>query len=393
MSKILWHSCSPWAPSGYGTQTAIWVRKLVQMGHEVTVSSYWGLSGSPTGWEGVTILPGYGHSYCSASLVQHARVTEPDLVITLGDIWVLDAQALKGLPLVHWLPSDCRPMSLADRNVVDAAGSELLAMSRFGYDRFRTAGLRPVYVPHGIETGIFAPRRDRAAIRAALGIEPDDFVIGMNSANNDAIRKGIPEQMLAFAKFLGDHPQALLALHTGVHADGGQDLDALAENLGITDRVRAVDQYRYSSGLVQPRELADWYSAIDVLSNCSYGEGFGLPVIEAQACGTPVITTACSAMEELNPLGINVPADPFWNGVHKGWWMRPSVTGIAAAYEQAWCQRDDVPRDDLREFALGYDADVVAAQYMKPAVEEMLARMEHKGHGKQGMREAGKVPV
>jgi glycosyltransferase involved in cell wall biosynthesis len=382
MSTILWHSTAPWAASGYGTQTAVWVRKLTQMGHSVTVSSYWGLSGSPTGWQDVTVMPGFGHSYCSQSLAQHAQALRPDLVITLGDIWVLDPAVLKGLPLAHWLPSDCRPMSLADRHVVDAAGSELIAMSRFGYDRFATAGLRPLYVPHGIDTSVFTPPADREAARAALGIEPGDFVVGMNSANNDAIRKAIPEQMLAFAQFLQRHPEGLLALHTGIHTDGGQDLDALAENLGITDRVRAVDQYRYSCGLVQPGELAGWYGALDVLTNCSYGEGFGLPVVEAQACGTPVITTACSAMEELNPLGTQVPGEPFWNGVHKGWWTRPSVPGITAAYEQAWQQRRDGSRSELRDLlrdhALSYDADLVARLYMKPAIEELLDRMEKK---------------
>jgi glycosyltransferase involved in cell wall biosynthesis len=379
MAKILWHSCAPWAPSGYGQQTGIWVRKLAQMGHEVTVSSYWGLSGSPTGWEGVTVLPGFGHSYCSQSLALHAEAVRPDLVITLGDVWVLDASSLRPLPLAHWLPSDCRPMSLADRNVVDAGGGELIAMSRFGEDRFRTAGLRPVYVPHGIETSVFTPPSDRRALRDALGIAEGDFVIGMNSANNDAIRKAIPEQMLAFARFLEDHPEGMLALHTGVHADGGQDLDALAENLGITDRVRAVDQYRYSAGLVQPHELAGWYGAIDLLSSASYGEGFGIPVLEAQACGTPVLTTAASAMTELNPHGYSTGGEPFWNGVHKGWWVRPSVCGIAAAYEQAWRDhrdgRRDGLRDILRDHALRYDADLVAVQYMKPAVEELLARM------------------
>ena len=92
-------------------------------------------------------------------------------------------------------------------------------------------------------------------------------------------------------------------IHTGVHQDGGQDLEALAENLGITDCVQAVDQYRYHGGLVQPSDLNDWYGALDVLSCCSYGEGFGLPIMEAQACWVPVITTRASSMEELNPLG------------------------------------------------------------------------------------------
>ena len=134
---------------------------------------------------------------------------------------------------------------------------------------------------------MWKPPEDRAALREAAGIGPDTFVIGCNMANNDAIRKALPEIMLAFARFLKDRPDSLLALHTGVHQDGGQDLECVAENLGITDRVKVVDQYRYTAGLISQQDLAGWYGTIDVLCGASYGEGFGLPIIEAQACGTP----------------------------------------------------------------------------------------------------------
>jgi glycosyltransferase involved in cell wall biosynthesis len=373
--KIVWHSCASWAPSGYGQQTAIWMQQLVKMGHEVICSTYWGLSGSPTSWNGITVLPGFGGNYCTTSLHQHCQRINPDLVITLGDVWVMDPNLLRELPLAHWLPSDCRPMSTADRVNVEASGAQLIAMSRFGYDRFKEAGFDPVYVPHGIDMNVFSPPEDRAQVRKEMGVAEDDFVIGINGANNDAIRKALPEQMLAFAKFAKDHPDALLALHTGVHQDGGQDLEALAENLGITDRVRCVDQYRYHAGLVQPGDLADWYGMLDVLSATAFGEGFGIPIIEAQACGTPVITTDASSMPELNPLGISVGGEPFWNGVHKGWWVKPSVGEIVAAYEQAYANRD-VPRDELREFAGEYSVENVAERHMKPAVDELLARME-----------------
>lgn len=372
----MWHSCAPWSPSGYGTQTAIWMQELVKMGHEVICSSYWGLSGSPTSWNNITVLPGFGNNYCTPSLHQHAQRVNPDLIITLGDIWVMDAALLRELPVAHWLPSDCRPMSLADRANVEASGAELIAMSRFGYDRFKEAGFNPVYVPHGIDMSTFRPPADKAEVRREMGVDPDAFVIGINGANNDAIRKSYPEQMLAFAKFAGKHPDALLALHASVHQEGGQDLEALAENLGITDRVRCVDQYRYASGLVQPGEIGDWYGMLDLLSCCSFGEGFGIPIIEAQACGTPVLTTDASSMPELNPLGMSVRGEPFWNGVHKGWWAKPLVSEIAAAYEKAYDSRENVPRDALREFAGEYSVEKVAERFMKPAVEELLGRME-----------------
>src|SRR5580704_3422004 len=152
------------------------------MGHEVIVSSYWGLSGAPTQWNGITVLPGFGANYCSTSLSQHCKAVQPDLVITLGDVWVLDHNLLREMPVAHWLPSDCRPMSLADANVVNASGAQLIAMSRFGEARFTAAGFRPLYVPHGIQLQVFRPPADRDELRAQFGLGKDTIAVGVNGA-------------------------------------------------------------------------------------------------------------------------------------------------------------------------------------------------------------------
>jgi glycosyltransferase involved in cell wall biosynthesis len=349
------------------------------MGHDVYVSTFWGLNGSLTSWNGITVLPGFGGNYSSPSLQQHAKHLNPDLVVTLGDVWVKDPAVLRELPVAHWLPSDCRPMSTADRNVVEASGSQLIAMSKFGLARFRDAGFTSaLYVPHGLDFDVWTIPEDRGVLRERAGVTDDTFVIGVNAANNDAIRKAAPEMMLAFAKFLRSHPDSLLSLHTGVHQDGGQDLEFLAESLGITDRTLVVDQYRYTAGLIQPEDLAAWYGAIDVLLASTYAEGFGLPIVEAKACGVPVITTKASSMEELNPDGLQVDGEPFYNGVHRGWWIRPSVAGTVAALEQAFEQRHEVDRVKLRESVAHYEVGRVAQEHMGPAVDILLERMAAK---------------
>ena len=73
MARIVWHSTAPWSTSGYGTQSAIWTRRLKEMGHEVIISTYFGLAGAPMEWNGIPVLPGFGGAYCSPSLEQHAR--------------------------------------------------------------------------------------------------------------------------------------------------------------------------------------------------------------------------------------------------------------------------------------------------------------------------------
>ncbi len=375
MAVILWHAPAPWSQSGYGCQTAIWSQKLREMGHEVVLSSFWGLAGTVMEWAGMPVLPGFGSQYCSPSLEQHAKHVNPDLVLTLGDVWVLDPAVTAALPVAHWLPSDCRPMSSADLQVVEAAKPELIAMSRFGQARFRDAGILAHYVPHGIPMDVFTPPQDRAALRERHGIGPDTFVVGVNAANNDAIRKAAPEMMLAFARLLRDRPDSVLALHTGVHCDGGQDLEAVAENLGITDRCLVADQYRYTAGLISAADMRDWYGCLDVLCSSTYAEGFGIPIVEAMSCGVPVITTDASSMTELNPDGWQVDGEPFWNGVHKAWWIRPSVAGMYRAFMQSWEERADVDPVKLRDSVAQYDVDRVCEEHMRPTIDLLLEKM------------------
>lgn len=66
----------------------------------------------------------------------------------------------------------------------------------------------------------------------------------------------------------------------------------LAEDLRLGDRVRFVDY-------VPPAELPLWYNGADLFAYPSAYEGFGLPVLEAMACGLPTITSASSALTEL----------------------------------------------------------------------------------------------
>ena len=179
MATILVHSTAPWSYSGYGTQCALWSRKFRDMGHDVLISTYWGLQGAPTTWDGITVLPAFGGSYSSPSLQQHARHIGPDLVLTLGDVWVMDPAVLRELPVALWLPADCRPMSAADRGVVEASGAQLLAMSKFGLARFRDAGfVNSLYSPHGLAMDTWRIPEDKATLRAARWIRLLDEVAG-----------------------------------------------------------------------------------------------------------------------------------------------------------------------------------------------------------------------
>jgi glycosyltransferase involved in cell wall biosynthesis len=285
------------------------------------------------------------------------------------DAWVLHPEALKGMKVAHWLPVDCSPLSVMDQNILSNGGGIPIAMSQHGRREMEAAGFAPLLVPHGIDCQAWQPLPDRDEIRAKIGIE-GKFLIGINAANADPVRKGYAEQMQAFAVFRARHPEAMLLIHARAQTQQGCDLYRLAAELRLGESVVFADQYQISAGLTKHDELARWYGLLDVLSNCSYGEGFGLPVMEAQACGTPVVVTDCSAMTEIAGPGWLVEGSRYWNKGHGAFWLRPDVDSIVCAYERAFEEAASV-RLQARRFALLYDADRVLEDSWVPALKEL----------------------
>ena len=384
VARILLHSNAPFGITGYATQTAVWAPRWQSLGHEVIISSFYGIQGAPTQWNGITVLPGAADPYGNDIIGEHARRVGADLVITLMDAWVLAPEALQGLKVANWMPVDCDPLGVMDQQYLQRSGSVPIAMSRYGQRAIETAGFRALYVPHGIDTeNTFRPVKDRMVIRRELGLPEDAFIIGINGANKDTIRKSYPAQLRAFAEFRRRHPEAnaLLLIHALPRMPGALDLNAIAENQGLAQHVRFSDWYTYSIGQIQAVNLGAWYNALDVLSNASHGEGFGLPIIESQACGTPPVVTDHSAMTELAGAGWKVGGEPFWNGQlagitgHNAWWKTPYADEITAAYEAAYAEKlsgeADKRRGRAREFAVQYDADQVLTEYWVPAFKEL----------------------
>ena len=382
--KILWSANAPWCPSGYGAETALFATRLRDLGHEIYIAANFGLNGAGSVWNGIPVLPAAFDGTGCDVIGAHVQSLKPDLVIILADAWPLSAQALKALPcpVGVWMPVDCgradgEPpdaprLGSADAAMLRESGVVPIAMSRYGERALREAGFDPLYVPHAADLRVFRPPADREALRAKWGVT-GKFVIGINGANKDGIRKSYAEQFLAFARFRKSRPEALLLVHAFARQPGSIDLTVLARRVGIADAVLFSDEYKYIEGMLSPVDLADWYGVLDAYSGCSYGEGFGVPLIEAAACGTPVITTSASAMTELKGPGWAVSGEPFYNAKHDAWWLKPGVKAIAAAYEKAF-KLAAPKRAAAREFALGYDADLVLLDHFKPALDALMER-------------------
>ncbi len=359
-----------------------------------------GLDGRPLDWEGTLVLPSGMRQYSNDVIGPHARRVlggDPGLVLVLYDAWAIDPAPLREFASALWAPVQSHPLPPSDRQFFEVSGAQPIAMSRYGERELQQAGLQPVYVPHAVDTAVFRPHSEdeRAAAREMLGVPADAFVIAIVAANKDKTppRKGWGEQFQAFATFRKRHRDAVLLVHSLLDTGTGVNLMKLAFDLGIQDSIQFTDQYAQIAGLYGPQDVAALMSCADVLSNCGYGEGFGLPVLEAQACGTPVVVSDGSAGTELCGSGWKVRTQPYWHPFAESWWHAPLIDDIVKAWEKAYKRaRDPQMREKAREFALGYDVETVMTQYWKPALE-MLEQYAGAAPVRLQSRNHGSVPL
>ena len=369
----------PLLEAGYGVQAHHLLPRLRdQLSHDVAQHAWYGLKGAQIAIDGMPIYPGYQDDFGNDICGQHARHFGADLVITLIDIWTHSPgfnRSLGGIPWAPWAPVDCQPAP--PPVIVRAREAEYpLQYSQFGMQMMADAGISCTYVPHGVATEIFRPGDKRAA-RAELGLPQEAFLCSMVAANQgQPSRKAFAENLSAFARFRGRHPEAALYLHTTRRPRDGVHLEALLESLGIPDNaVSWVDQYAQVLGLGEDY-MAQVYQASDVLLAASCAEGFGLPLIESQACGTPVITTAFSAMSELTVNGITTePVQLQWSPLG-AWQAVPSVVAIGVALETIyrWGTKEQARHAEAgRKFVVeNFDWDHVIATVWK----DFLTRVE-----------------
>ena len=375
--RILWVGVPPWWPTGYGQQAAYFAPRLRDAGHEVILSAVAGADGgnpSERHWDGIEVLPS-PHQAHAGPLVLADRIQriQPDLIITLCDLWNMPVPGLfRELRTLAWVAGDTHKLSAGDARFLQESGARPIAMSRHMQRILEEAGYDAPYVPHGIDTTVFVPPEDRHAVRQELDLEPDSFAVGILGRNIDPHRKALPNQLYAFARYLKRNPRAVLFLHTMMFEPGSTDLGAVCRDLGLKwPSVRVSHQPALFTNEFPQYMLVKWYGALDVLMNCSRGEGFGLATVEAQACGTPAILSDNTTGPELVGPGWLVKCDPFWREAHEAWWSTPLASGMVDRLGQAAGVKDVAgKRAAARSFAQGFDVEAVWPLFEK-AVEEL----------------------
>ena len=154
-------------------------------------------------------------------------------------------------------------------------------------------------IPNGIDPAQFSPSlrlARRAQARATRNFRGTDFVLLL--LGNDWAVKGVPTILAAIAAL------PTLPLHLLVAgADNAGPFRKMAGRLDISARFQC-EQPR--------RDVIDLYAAADLYVSPSREDSFGLPVLEAMACGLPVITSTLAGVAELitNEVDAFVLPDP-----------------------------------------------------------------------------------
>jgi glycosyltransferase involved in cell wall biosynthesis len=391
--RMLYASNAFWCASGYGVQGKSLLPRLATLPEfdgrsNVAMFAWYGLQGGMHEVDGFRIYPQGGDPYGNDVIGAHTRHFEANVVVSLIDVWVMHNTAKSVAPALWlpWLPIDHTPVP---QRVLDSlAGAYLpLTYSKWGHKLLKQAGVHNHYIPHGVETDVFRVLPDDERLRDfkrnLTGIDDAHLTVIVAANKGYPDRKAFQVQLRAWAAFAADKPHARLYIHSEIGTIyGGVDFQALIRACGIEPgRVCFPDRYMNMLGY-PPEYLAVVYNAADVYMGNSMSEGFGIPLVEAQACGCPVVTTDFSAMPELVRWGKAVaPLDMVWTPMN-AWQAWPDARGIVTALEELHAEWLDAERGHgdgwrIQQFAAQdaihaeYDWDAIVRDQWTPLVAEL----------------------
>jgi glycosyltransferase involved in cell wall biosynthesis len=387
-------SNSPYTPTGYGVQAGYLVDRLKRDGVNVAALSNFGLEGA----NGILETPfgkiphyarGYeaysndvmamNHAHHVGQVKNSGKPNLNDVLFTLYDVWVFKGKVLDNIPkIASWTPLDHITIPPLVLEWLKRPNVTPIAMSPHGKRQMEENGLECEYVPHAVDTKVFKPtyKINGVDTRKYMGLDDNDFIVGMNAANKASgliHRKAFAENIMAFSIFAKNRPDAKLYLHTDPFgAAGGWNLFILCESLGIKpEQILFPDMADYKYGISQ-EVLAAFYTAMDVMLTPSFGEGFGVPTVEAQACGTRVVGSNWAATPGLvSADSWLVEGQPAWDAGQNAWWQTPSIPAIVEALEAAYAVRG-VKSEKSVEFAKQFDVETVWDEHWLPVWKKLL---------------------
>ena len=376
--RILWYSTIPCCGVGYGVATKNLVSRMIADGYYVEIATKHDLP-SQLSINGITCFKGTQHDF--VNMVQQQEGF--DYIISMMDDWVVPPS----FTFNSWVNCLFIDTHKIHHKLVTACNKakHTIAVTKFSEQQAKDSGISSLsYAPLGVDTKVFKPDPDtRQWFRKKQGWSDETFVIGIVGINYINDRKNYINLLKAFKLFHAKHPDSVLYLHTDIKGSstGGMPLEWILDNMGFpsngTGCVQFVNQKDYHKWNISEEHIAATYNGMDLFCLPTMGEGFGMPIIEAQACGKPVIVTDTTSGKELVKSGWLIPVkdDCLEFSSSLTWVARVRAPQILEKLElayDAW-KKGKFPQmaKKARKEALKYDWDVIYKKYWKPILQRL----------------------
>jgi len=381
--KLAWVSAPMWANTGYGKVTREFMKRIQYPEQKIVITTGGINSGPFIEWGGVKHYPGQtverqkGDLFIG-NLRQLMHETGSDTCVLHNDAWAFREtikEVAQEFVSVTYSPIDGGHISPEEHEAISVA-TERAAMCKYVEKELAKDGLSSVYIPHGVDTKVYKSMK-RDDIRDSLQIPKDEFVIGFVGTNISK-RKGQAEMMMAFKKILDAGYKFKVVMVTNVDgvSQGGYNMWKLADYIGVPKDILLFPSNVFS---FSEEEMAAWYNSFDILLNISHGEGFGIPMLESMACGTPVIATNFSSMTELvDGHGWLTPVRALDVYTLKNQFLATPDYDVAADQIMKCMDNPDLVKSTgkrAQQFAQKYDWDLIA-----PSWDRMFRKLDNEGH-------------
>lgn len=211
-----------------------------------------------------------------AGIAEHRK----PCVVTCLDIIPLSEKKDFPFPLGKLLGKAIDSMKKADHILAISEHTKRELVEKLGIEKSRVT---VTYL--GFDKNVFR-KKSKSLARSKLGFRGDQKIV-LNVGSEEP-RKGIETALMAFRETLDEFPEAML-VRVG---EKSQNSEQLIRELGIEKKVS------YFHGITDEM-LSLLYNSADALLFCSRNEGFGLPLLEASACGLPSVCHKNSSIPEV----------------------------------------------------------------------------------------------